>query len=146
MNRRKAPAGAGLLPRMRKLREVYAQVPDVGCKGLCQRACGPVPALPVEKRILQSRVPPEQLKLVVLPVGNGQGVQAYYNTETGSCPMLDRAGRCSIYADRPLVCRLWGATEDLPCQWGCAPDGGRMSKEQGAALFEQVKSLSQGLE
>ena len=36
----------------------------------------------------------------------------------GKCPKLDEKGRCTVYNDRPLVCRLYGASELLPCE-GC---------------------------
>lgn len=31
-------------------------------------------------------------------------------------------GRCSIYDDRPLVCRAFGVTEGLLCPHDCHPD------------------------
>lgn len=34
------------------------------------------------------------------------------------CPALV-ADRCSVYEDRPLICRLWGAVESMPCPHGC---------------------------
>lgn len=39
------------------------------------------------------------------------------------CPLLGPGG-CTVYADRPLVCRLFGATAgvmDLACPHGCGP-------------------------
>jgi Fe-S-cluster containining protein len=42
-------------------------------------------------------------------------------TGTDMCPALTVLGRCSVYADRPLLCRIWGVVESLPCQWGCRP-------------------------
>jgi hypothetical protein len=35
-----------------------------------------------------------------------------------SCELLVD-GRCSIYQDRPLICRLYGVAEGLPCPHGC---------------------------
>ena len=37
---------------------------------------------------------------------------------TIDCPALVD-GRCSVYEHRPLICRLWGAVESLPCPHGC---------------------------
>ena len=37
-----------------------------------------------------------------------------------ACPLL-RHGRCTVYAQRPLVCRLWGVTESMECPHGCRP-------------------------
>lgn len=41
--------------------------------------------------------------------------------EDYTCPALVD-GQCSVYDDRPLICRLWGVTEGLPCPYGCEPD------------------------
>lgn len=39
------------------------------------------------------------------------------------CPMLDEArGLCSIYEQRPLICRLFGLVEGMRCPYGCIPD------------------------
>jgi hypothetical protein len=38
------------------------------------------------------------------------------------CPFLDKSSRlCKVYAVRPLVCRLFGRVEWLPCPSGRAP-------------------------
>lgn len=31
------------------------------------------------------------------------------------CPMLNEQGKCSVYAIRPLVCRLFGVVHKMPC-------------------------------
>lgn len=31
-------------------------------------------------------------------------------------------GLCSVYEDRPMLCRLWGLVEGMKCQWGCVPE------------------------
>lgn len=71
---------------MSALREVWEQIPDVQCKGLCEHSC--------------------------TNVGLG------FNTETSRCAKL-LEGRCSGYAERPTVCRLWGAVPEMPCPHGC---------------------------
>lgn len=41
------------------------------------------------------------------------------------CDALTADKRCAVYELRPMICRLWGATESLPCIYGCVPEGGR---------------------
>jgi hypothetical protein len=41
-----------------------------------------------------------------------------------------------------MLCRLWGATETMPCPFGCEPDGPPLTPEQEFALF--VYSLAVG--
>lgn len=88
----------------RRMRAIYRQVPDAGCKGLCQDYCGPLAAFAPELRVLSER---SGLRLAVGSHATG-----------GDCPLL-HDGKCSQYTDRPLVCRLWGATDALPCPHGC---------------------------
>jgi Fe-S-cluster containining protein len=45
-----------------------------------------------------------------------------YNEERNCCPYLTEENRCEIYENRPAICRLYGAVEDLRCPYGCRPD------------------------
>lgn len=102
---------------------IYAAVPDVGCKGLCTECCGPL-----------SMSAHEALRIAV---------------KHGSMPMPDKTltcdklanGRCSIYADRPLVCRLFGAAEGLECPWGCKPQAPLLTREQCGELIARAERL-----
>jgi len=40
--------------------------------------------------------------------------------ENLSCPHLGPQG-CTVYAERPLICRLFGTTPHMPCPEGCRP-------------------------
>lgn len=61
-------------------------------------------------------------------------------TESLDCPLLTEEGRCSVYADRPALCRIWGAAVDLECPHGCRPKR-RLTWEQVAALFGAIEAL-----
>jgi hypothetical protein len=63
--------------------------------------------------------------------------------KTVDCPLL-RQGRCTVYAVRPLICRLWGVVESMPCPWGCRPER-FLTVEEGEALMRQAEGLSQAL-
>lgn len=92
------------------LERIYRAVPTVACKGLCQQACGPIDMSREERRRIEARgvtipTPADALDSIV---------------EHGSCDCPALAdGRCSVYTDRPLICRLWGAVESMPCPHGC---------------------------
>ena len=86
---------------------VYARVPVLRCKGLCQDTCGPIPAAREEVRLMERAA------------GRAHGWQL----ATGQCTLLDEGtGRCVCYRDRPLVCRAWGTVESSACPFGCEPD------------------------
>ena len=38
-----------------------------------------------------------------------------------NCVHLGPKG-CEVYAERPLICRLFGTTASMPCPNGCRPD------------------------
>jgi hypothetical protein len=90
-----------------RLELVYARVPVLRCKGLCQDTCGPIPAAREEVRLMERAA------------GRAHGWQL----ATGQCTLLDEGtGRCACYRDRPLVCRAWGTVESSACPFGCEPD------------------------
>ena len=49
------------------------------------------------------------------------------------CPALVDGG-CSVYEDRPTICRLWGATQSMPCPHGCTPADALTQEESHALL------------
>jgi hypothetical protein len=110
-----------------ELARLYGQIPEVGCRGLCQEACGPIVCSTREREVLRGR------GVRLLPVLDqvDQAVAGGY-----TCPALTEAGQCAVYDARPMLCRLYGAVEDLRCPYGCAPAGGPLSAAQGRALLD----------
>jgi Fe-S-cluster containining protein len=51
------------------------------------------------------------------------------------CPMLSAEGRCTVYALRPALCRLWFMVEDLPCPYGCRPERYLTAREALSVLL-----------
>lgn len=86
-----------------KLIRIYAEIPAFTCKPGCTDCCGLVPF----SRDEAARVPERE--------------------QIGChCVHADKdIGRCTIYADRPFMCRLFGsapAEPRLKCPHGCGPD------------------------
>jgi Fe-S-cluster containining protein len=103
----------------RTLEQIYADVVDVECKGLCADACGPIGCTREEAdRMRQAS-------------GFGLTVDA-----TLTCGYLSK-GRCSVYAVRPLVCRLYGAAAGLPCAFGCTPT---ITEQQAKDLIAEINA------
>ena len=57
------------------------------------------------------------------------------------CEALGPDGRCQAYELRPLICRLWGAVDWLPCPWGCKPDGGWLPNDVALRLLLEATEL-----
>lgn len=68
---------------------------------------------------------------------SGTAVEVAFSQMTGRCHLL-KDGRCSIYADRPLLCRLFGAVPKMACPFGCKPDGGFMKRRDEDKVLELV--------
>ena len=118
--------------RLRILAEIYATVPDAGCKGLCWEFCTSVPVFPLELEQLEEKA---GRKLKTFPIGGA--------TLTGPpgapCPYLVLR-RCTVYEVRPLICRVFGAAEGLPCPHGCAPTR-KISDESVQVMVTRAETL-----
>jgi uncharacterized protein len=109
-----------------ELDDIYAQLPTVECQGRCQSSCDSVKMTEPERaRILErhGRTVPDGMF--------GERL----------CPALSPFGRCSVYADRPFICRLWGLTPQLRCPHGCRPAGGFMPDEMAYPLLDRLRAL-----
>ena len=107
------------------LRRLYKQIPTFECRDGCTDCCGPVPVSPLEAKRLdlegQTLIPTKQNCL--------------------TCPFVDQ-GRCSVYADRPFMCRLFGTVDTslLRCPHGCRPEK-MLTPLQAQLLKEEYLSL-----
>lgn len=99
---------------------IYAEVPALECQGLCHQSCGPLPVDGPERRRVQDR----------------HGVTLGLDW---TCSALTMLKRCSVYEDRPLICRLWGVVESMPCPWGCRPER-TLTDAEGHALLARARA------
>jgi Fe-S-cluster containining protein len=110
-----APFGAWLHATIATLREdVPADVPCGSCNACC-RTFHQIHLRPGEKRAYR-RLPREYLSPAR---GLPPGYLLLGFTERGACPVLV-GGRCTIYEDRPLVCRTYDCR--LYAATGVEPD------------------------
>lgn len=106
----------------RDLDALYAKLPTLDCKGLCWRGCSVIP-MSVRER--------ERAELAL-----GERVVSTLPNLRCSALTVDR--KCAIYEHRPLICRLWGLVEGMPCEHGCKPDPGYLSDEEGKHLLAEA--------
>lgn len=93
-------------PPYQLLDALYATLPPLQCRQKCQECCGPIRPAWLEWARLQAERPD-------LPRPGASLI----------CPLLDQAtGQCTVYAIRPLICRLWGMVRTMECPHGCAPE------------------------
>lgn len=110
-------------PRSKKLEEIYARIPKLECQRKCQMACGLIRssgAIEDERLYAQTgghfgEMRPSRARVVF--DGNDFLKPRLY------CSFLsDPLGDCTVYALRPLMCRLFGVTRELECPYGCQPE------------------------
>lgn len=117
------------------VRELYANLPTTDCKGLCWNSCGPIDMSQAERSRLADLG-------VDIPVFTHESAERWANGEPLHCPALNSFGRCDVYDDRPLICRMWGVTESMPCTYGCAATPGLLPDLEAMQLIHE--SLARG--
>jgi hypothetical protein len=80
------------------------QIPSFECQPGCHDCCGPV-----------TTSPEEMARLPLKSAAQHDAALAEL-----SCPYLGSNG-CEVYAERPLICRLFGTTPRLACPNGHRP-------------------------
>lgn len=101
----------------RALEALYAEIPTFNCIPGCHDCCGPTTGLEAELERapeLNSEAGRVTLTLDGKVIWDG----------CLTCPYVTAEGQCGIYADRPMICRIFGATEErqLQCPHGRKPE------------------------
>ena len=109
---------------------VYARLPKMECKRLCQDCCGPIFMSEAEGRRIERKI------------GHAPKLPDCIEKQKGldgdlTCTLLDRqSGNCTVYNLQPLICRVWGMTPALRCPHGCEPERWLTDAEVHAMLIE----------
>lgn len=117
MKRRKVP-----VPKAQLMQELFDELPTIDCYGRCWDSCGPLQIAGFER----DRIKRESD--ISIPHGS------FINDGPSLCPALTKSRHCAVYEIRPLICRLWGMTEDMPCTYGCKPSRVLSTQEAHALL------------
>ena len=93
-----------MTPDSQTLRFLRRRIPAFECEPGCHDCCGPVTASSEEMARLPLKTDAEHVAAL----------------DELSCPHLGEQG-CQVYAERPLICRLFGTTPRLACPNGRRP-------------------------
>lgn len=122
--------------KLAKIDELLQQVPSFKCKDGCADCCGPIEM--------------SRLEFYRCIKASGRSVDEVNRQREKNlamrdlrCPLLDRkTNRCSVYAVRPAICRVFGTVKELACPHGYQPEAERMLSDASArAILDQVKEL-----
>ena len=98
--------------QIKALKKLRQRIPGLQCIPGCSDCCGPV----VFSKTEWDRVKDKRRATSI------------------TCPYVED-GKCAIYRDRPIICRLFGTVEDLQCPHGCKPEGGLLPKSFGNEII-----------
>ena len=90
-----------------RLNKIYGKIPDDFPCRHCHSCCGPIIWFKPEEIAIREYLEIHNMDYIVWSIDE-------FKKNNMRCPYL-KDDRCSIYYVRPLVCRLQGHTEDLPC-------------------------------
>lgn len=105
-----------------KMAALYAAIPAFDCKPGCSDCCGVVP----------------------MAMSEWQSIKMVERVESGclNCGYLVD-DKCSVYADRPFLCRLFGATTEakMACPHGCGPANPLTPKQAGILTSKYARLM-----
>jgi len=120
----------------KRLEELFEQIPKFQCEEDCAGCCGPVFWSRAEDQLinewLSKRGMKKKKRYIKLDTSTVNKVDI-------TCPYIQNA-RCQIYPVRPLICRLYGAVEELKCPFGCGPEK-LLSRDESNKIIKEVSML-----
>ena len=150
-----------------ELEKLYAGLPTVQCKRMCQAYCGPILIPKIEAQRLEEKrgyLETESIfkgaKRVSLPAPDiierefvplhTEPTRFKLLTEEilgpGHCVFLDPLlGSCMAYKIRPAVCRIWGCMDTplMRCPYGCVPTRW-ITDAECKDLYEKIIVIQKG--
>lgn len=98
-----------------QIQKIADRIPAFECIPGCTDCCGPVPFSASEWAAVPVKKPMPTTDTAELLAQLYQGVSV-------TCPYAVKDVGCSIYAQRPIMCRIFGTVEDLRCPHGKRPE------------------------
>lgn len=118
--------------KQKKLEALYSQIPSVeGCEPDCGGCCGPVPMVAAES--------------VKMGLASGMLITPIKMTLTHdlTCRFYEPMKGCTNYDNRPLMCRLFGATAEpsLRCPKGASATT-LLTLDETRSIMKRYKAFS----
>jgi Fe-S-cluster containining protein len=132
---KETPKSLSPAQRERAIRKLYERIPEhaLTCRGLCHDSCGAIGYSQAEARMMA-------FKHGTPPMANGFTRGGFRESDDIMCDKLTPDKRCSIYEDRPAICRVYGLLRALQCPHGCVPSEW-MEDDDVVALFVELDAI-----
>ena len=120
--------------RVEALEALYAELPELECRGLCWHSCGPVDMSITERERIADLG-------VTIPGYTAEAAERYRATgQVDACPALGPFKTCGVHPARPMICRLWGMTETMRCPYGCRPTR-ELTETEGYEFLQRSRDV-----
>lgn len=111
-----------------KLEKIYSQIPKSTCPDGCGACCGPVFPSLAELRNIKDWSAEHHVEF-----------RDFLDVDSeGFCPYLGKNKKCTIYPVRPFLCRILGASTELPCPIGKCRASKMLNRPQTDALYKAI--------
>lgn len=122
------------------LTAILARIPNIECQGKCHKSCGSIIVSREEQDMIREWCRNNGVKYHPLP----QKLTALHSRqmlagECTSCKYLTQDKRCSIHPVRPIICRLFGVVDAMPCTFGCGQPDRILTAEEGHVLMREAR-------
>ena len=122
------------------LTSILASIPNIECQGKCHQSCGSIIISRDEQTMIREWCRKNGVKFHPLPQKpTALHLRQILNGECNSCKYLTDDKRCSIHPVRPIICRLFGVVDAMPCTFGCKPPDRILTAEEGQALMREAR-------
>jgi Fe-S-cluster containining protein len=120
--------------RIAALDALYAELPELECRGLCWHSCGPIDMSHTERARIAERG-------ITIPGYTREAAERYRTSGTVDlCPALGPFRTCGVHDVRPMICRLWGSAEMMRCEFGCRPQR-ELSEAEAYEFLERSRRI-----
>lgn len=110
-----------------RLDQVYRQIPAASCPSGCGKCCGILFPSMAEIRNVKRWCGEHNLEY-----------REFHMLAGLDCPYLSSRKECRIYSVRPFLCRLMGASVDLPCPLNRCRARKILNHSQSHSVYRQI--------
>ena len=123
------------------LTAILARIPNIECQGKCHQSCGAIIISRDEQTVIREWCRENGVRFHPLPQKpTAKYLMQALKGECNSCKYLTSDKRCSIHPVRPVICRLFGVVDAMPCTFGCEPPDRILTAEEGQVLLREARN------
>lgn len=119
------------------LNSILNRIPELDCIGKCTESCTEFRVYPAEELEIKQYCIDNDIPFT--PFLKNEDLRLKIINGCDQCKYL-KNDKCSIYPVRPVICRLWGNTGIMKCEFGCKPET-YLTHDEAQELVKEVRAL-----